>query len=237
MVLAPDPCRRCGKRFEIDSSRYRRQPRTCRDCLGRPGLQKPADPAAMRGIQQALDGMHGAWEDAADPQPQANGTCPGCGAAAEHVTQDLADAGLRQETWRCLADGPRCRPTVKHSKIPTPSREETPMPENLCPCGCKSEVKPDRKFAGRGCALRYNKAHGILGGRNKKGSPQAGEHAPTQPDPPPAGEGEAPDPPPIADLSLELAKSYLRKLTPEARAALLELVAAEDKLAALGVVL
>lgn len=234
----------------------------------------PADPAAMRGIQQALNATHDAWQDSPDPAPRVNATCPTCGADAEHVAQDLADAHLRQETWRCLADGPRCQPTVKHSEIPAreepapmmsdrgPDEDLTPVPPPapLCPCGCKGTPRAGRRFADRSCALRWNKANGVFGGRKKKSSPApAGDSAPTLPDRTPAGVGNT-TPPPAAKLcdcgcgrpclgtrrwataecrpepsGLSAAKSYLRKLTPEGRQALLDLVAAEERCRALGV--
>lgn len=213
MAWAPEPCIRCGKRFEVDSSVYRRQPKTCRACVGaQGGREKPADPVAMRRIQRTLNETREAWADAPDPERKANASCPTCGAAAEHAIQDLADAHLRQETWRCLADGPRCRPTVKHSEIP--AEEPVPMnqaPEKTCECGCGKAPNPGRRFASRACVGRTTsaamvsrnrelRAAGvILGGRKKSSPAPAGEQAPAQPDPPPAGEGNTPVPPPIAD--------------------------------------
>lgn len=229
MAWAPEPCIRCGKRFEVDSSVYRRQPKTCRACVGaQGGREKPADPVAMLRIQQILNKSTQAWADAPDPERQANASCPTCGAAAEHTIQDLADAHLRQETWRCLADGPRCRLTVRQVPLDTLpaliNREEpAPMPTHqappvdqvdedapyrvevtpkprVCECGCEKEPKLGRRFASRSCVGKTTSANLVARNRELRASGVVlGGRKKSSP--PPAGEQAPaqPDPPPAGE--------------------------------------
>lgn len=229
--------------------------------------------------------------------------CPECHQEAEHEPTCLTVKGgkhLRVTVVRC----PQCNVLTRSEEIPAPEpvREETPpMPEvTLCECGCGAEPRPGRRFASKSCAGRTNahkmaakcrelRAAGVqVGGRKKSSPTPAGEHAPTlPPDPPPAGEGNTPNPvhsylseeqrqwrsgppeasPPPAPTklcdcgcgrqvlgtrrfastacfdadfqkvpsALDLAKSYLRSLTPEGRQALLGLVEAEERCELAGV--
>lgn len=130
--------------------------------------------------------------------------CPRCcapGAEREpEVRITRAGAEHLQSVTRCA----KCGPQLETRPAPPPiSREESapmisdrgpdedlsPVRPALCPCGCKGTPKPDRRFADRSCALRWNKANGILGGR-KKGSPTAGGRKKSPPPPePPANPG------------------------------------------------
>lgn len=198
---------------------------------------------ARTGRLRVLDSRAGA--DAADfaayeiaPDRARNARCPGCGAPAERTTVDLAGAGLRQTTVRCLADGPRCRVRVEHEPIPlaptpAPAREEIPMPEiapvhaaediPICPCGCGRPVARSRHSRRNGALCKY--AEKSCADAMRYRSRQARQTA----EPPPA------PPPQQATSARAQAVAYLLKLSPEGRQALLDLVAAEELCAALGV--
>lgn len=130
--------------------------------------------------------------------------CPECGTEAEFeppvITIQPGQLAHQLTVIRC----PQCG-TISRREILTedyaaiqPREEPAPMitPEApLCECGCGEPVTVDNSPAGKGqrwrrfasikCSWRFANKN-----RPRKSSPTpAGEHAPTQPDQPPAGEG------------------------------------------------
>lgn len=136
--------------------------------------------------------------------------CPECGTEAEFeppvITIQPGQLAHQLTVIRC----PQCG-TISRREILTedyaaiqPREEPAPMitPEApLCECGCGEPVTLDHSPAGKGQRWRRYASKGCAwrAAKRKSSPPPAEEQAPTQPDPPSAGEGNAPAPPPIAD--------------------------------------
>lgn len=154
--------------------------------------------------------------------------CPTCGGEAEaEPPVDYTRAGERllATVHRC----PTCGPvTQSQAAPPEPVREEPVMSETTAPecrCGCGEPVTRNARsdkfnlYASLNCSKRANNA--------KRPTTQA--RLPRLPRPAPVNAST----PPASVLGV--VKAYLHKLTPEARATLLDLVALEERAAALGV--
>lgn len=129
-------------------------------------------------------------------------------------------------------------PCTRKEPAPVSALTESPIhydnpPPGTCACGCGKTPAPGRRFASRGCAGRASGGY-----TREKRAAKAAPPPKTSSNPAleqlECGKPEkTPGRPALPEL--DQVKAFLRRLTAEGRAALLELVAAEERCQKLGV--